>query len=240
MNELVKILVATTVAGAAIPLGALLASKESIRPRWLETEVRHGIIAMGGGILIGAVALVLVPESLGRLPIWAVLLCFLAGGTAFGALEACLSRRDTPASNLVAMLTDFIPEAIAMGAAFAAGGSAGMALALFMFLQNMPEGFNAYREMMDAGGFTRNRLLLTFVALLPFGADRWNRRILSSWRFPHGHRRATTFRSRWHSLRRLPGHHPAGKTEKALAAHPRGCGWICARLAWRSSDRLKY
>ncbi len=169
MNELTKILIATTLAGAAIPLGAFLACKEAIHPRWLETELRHGIIAMGGGILIGAVALVLVPESLDSLPIWAILLCFLAGGVAFGVLGAFLSRRDTPASNLVAMLADFIPEAIAMGAAFAAGGSAGMALALFMFLQNLPEGFNAFREMKDAGGLRTSRILLTFMALVPVG-----------------------------------------------------------------------
>ncbi len=169
MNELGKILIATALAGAAIPLGALLASKESIHSRWLETELRHGIIAMGGGILLGAVALVLVPESLGRLPIWAVLLCFLSGGVAFGALGVFLSHRDTPVSNLVAMLTDFVPEAIAMGAAFAAGGSAGMTLALFMFLQNLPEGFNAFREMSDSGSLSSRRLLMTFTALVPIG-----------------------------------------------------------------------
>lgn len=169
MNELGEILIATTLAGAAIPLGALFASKESIRQQWLETELRHGIIAMGGGILVAAVALVLVPESLGRLPIWAVLLCFLSGGVAFGALGAFLSRRDTPVSNLVAMLTDFVPEAIAMGAAFAAGGSAGMSLAVFMFLQNLPEGFNAFREMKDFGGISTRHLLITFTALVPVG-----------------------------------------------------------------------
>lgn len=169
MNELAKILIATTLAGAAIPFGALLASRESITPRWLETEFRHGVIALGGGILIAAVALVLVPESLGRLPIWANLLCFLFGGAAFGWLGVFLTKRDTPAGNLVAMLADFIPEAIAMGAAFAAGNSAGMTLALFMFLQNLPEGFNAYREMIDSGKAGSRHLLGIFAALVPVG-----------------------------------------------------------------------
>ncbi|MDP4626145.1 MAG: hypothetical protein NWT08_13520 [Akkermansiaceae bacterium] len=169
MNELTKIILATTLAGAAMPLGGLLASRESIHRRWLETEFRHGVIALGGGILIAAVALVLVPASLGKLPIWGVLLCFLLGGAAFGRLGVFLAKRDTPASNLVAMLADFIPEAIAMGAAFAAGNGAGMTLALFMFLQNLPEGFNAYREMIDAGGISPRRLLFTFAALVPVG-----------------------------------------------------------------------
>lgn len=169
MNELTKILIATTLAGAAIPLGALLASRETITPRWLETEFRHGVIALGGGILVAAVALVLVPESLDRLPVWGTMLCFLLGGAAFGWLGASLSKRDTPASNLVAMLADFIPEAIAMGAAFAAGNSAGMTLALFMFLQNLPEGFNAYREMLDSDKISSLRLVGTFTALVPIG-----------------------------------------------------------------------
>ncbi|MEP2775169.1 MAG: divalent cation transporter [Luteolibacter sp.] len=169
MNELSKILISTTLAGAAIPLGGLLASKESIHPRWLENEFRHGVIAMGGGILIAAVALVLVPESLAHLPIWGILLCFLLGGAAFGGLGVFLAKSKTPSSNLVAMLADFIPEAIAMGAAFAAGGSAGMALAVFMFLQNLPEGFNAFREMRCAGHFSAGRLLVTFAALVPLG-----------------------------------------------------------------------
>jgi len=46
----------TVLAGAFIPLGGLLASVESIRPHWLEKELRHFLIALGGGILLGATA----------------------------------------------------------------------------------------------------------------------------------------------------------------------------------------
>lgn len=53
----------TVLAGACIPLGGLLASFEHIRPNWLEQEVRHFLIALGGGILLGAVSVVLIPEG---------------------------------------------------------------------------------------------------------------------------------------------------------------------------------
>lgn len=38
-----------------------IASFEHIRAKWLEQELRHFLIAVGGGILVGAVAVVLVP-----------------------------------------------------------------------------------------------------------------------------------------------------------------------------------
>ena len=92
MNEILTIIVLTALAGACIPLGGLLASVERFRPHWLEREFRHFLIALGGGILLGAVAVVLVPEGKALLggSLWAIPL-FLAGGLAFFAIER--SRR---------------------------------------------------------------------------------------------------------------------------------------------------
>lgn len=45
-----------------MPIGAANAAVARIRPHWLETEVRHGVIAFGGGALLSAVTLVLVPQ----------------------------------------------------------------------------------------------------------------------------------------------------------------------------------
>ena len=66
MDRFVELLIWTTLAGACIPVGAALARIEHIRPQWLEQELRHFVIALGGGVLIGAVALVLVPEGVGN------------------------------------------------------------------------------------------------------------------------------------------------------------------------------
>ena len=67
------------------------------------------------------------------------------------------------------MLSDFLPEALALGAVFAKGGSLGALLALLIGLQNLPEGFNAYRELVATGRIRRTVVLLSFVALVPIG-----------------------------------------------------------------------
>src|SRR3990167_7004905 len=64
-------------------------------------------------------------------------------GAAFMGLDILLARSKTAASQMAAMLSDFIPESLALGAAFAHGGKGAMLLAILMALQNLPEGFNA-------------------------------------------------------------------------------------------------
>lgn len=181
MTSLWTTLVLATLAGAAIPLGAVLAKFERIGPDWLDTEFRHSVIAFGGGALLSAVALVLVPESVELLNGWWIALAMLLGGLTFGLLDAALAKLQGSVSQLIAMLADFIPEALALGAMFAVGGDGGILLALLIAIQNLPEGFNAYREMTasedpatihrsrQAQGMKGNRVLLLFCLLVPVG-----------------------------------------------------------------------
>ena len=112
-KELAEIVLRTALAGLAMPLGGLLARIERIQPKWLEEEFRHTVTAFGGGVLLAAVALVLVPEGVqGPAPL-SVAVAMLLGGLVFMMLDEYLSRHKTPASQLVAMLSDFIPEAMA-------------------------------------------------------------------------------------------------------------------------------
>jgi ZIP family zinc transporter len=67
----------------------------------------------------------------------------------------------------MAMLLDYIPEAMAMGAVFASGGTFGPLLAFLIGLQNLPEGFNAFRELTVSSQIPRKRTLAVFL-LLPF------------------------------------------------------------------------
>ncbi|MDN3555757.1 ZIP family metal transporter [Halomonas maura] len=159
----------TLMAGMAMPLGGWIALEERIGPRWLETELRHGIIAFGGGALLSAVALVLVPNGVDDLAVGPALAWFLAGGLAFMGLDILLHLSGASASQLAAMLADFLPEALALGAAFAYGGSGGALLALLMALQNLPEGFNAYRELRDSTHYSTRRLLGLFFAMAWLG-----------------------------------------------------------------------
>ncbi len=168
MDGPLAIILLTLLAGATIPLGGFLAAVERLHPNWLENEFRHLVIAFGGGALLAAVALVLVPEGSRALGIGAVALWMTLGSLAFMGLDILLSKHDSPASQLTAMLADFVPEALALGAAAADGGTAGLVLALLIALQNLPEGFNAFREI-RSGGTPSRRILVSFSLLALLG-----------------------------------------------------------------------
>ena len=160
----------TTLAGTCILIGGLMAGIERVRPGWLDTEARHTIIAFGGGALISAVALVLVPEGVGLIPFpWTASLVLLSGGVAFYAVERFLGlrRRETP--MLMAMLLDYLPESLALGGMFAVGARSAPLLALLIGLQNFPEGFNAYRELYALPNFRATKTLWIMTALIPLG-----------------------------------------------------------------------
>jgi len=161
-----EMLLYTALAGAMIPLGGWLARYEAISPRWLETELRHSVIAIGAGALLSAVALVLVPQGAASLPgLWPILWLGL-GAAAMAGLDLWAVRRRLRRAQLLAMLSDFAPEALAMGALFASRPADAPLLALIIGLQNLPEGFNAYREAGETHPCTRPDRRLRGFALL--------------------------------------------------------------------------
>lgn len=169
MPPVLTLIIFTTIAGLAMPAGALIASIERIRAQWLERELRHTVIAFGGGVLLSAVSLVLVPDGIKHLNIYGATLWFIVGGVAFMLLDRALAASKNSAAQLVAMLADFIPEAIAMGAAYATGSSTGMLLALLITLQNLPEGFNAYRELRASTKMSPKRIIIAFTIMALLG-----------------------------------------------------------------------
>lgn len=170
MQPLVEIVVYSTLAAACMPLGGALARIERLRPQWLEREFRHAVIAFGGGILVAAVALVLVPDGMSYMghPLLGVLVV-LAGGLFFFAVERAIGQRRRETPQLSAMLLDYLPETLALGGMFAIGAASAPALAVMIGLQNLPEGFNAYRELKVADGSRPGRAMLVMVALVPLG-----------------------------------------------------------------------
>ncbi len=169
MTEWMYILLLTLMAGMAMPLGGVFASIDSIRPNWLNEELRHSVTAFGGGALLSAIALVLVPEGIEpfSIPISAIL--FLAGGVLFMWVDILLYKHQTSAGQLVAMLSDFIPESIALGASLALGKGSAALLAVLIAMQNLPEGFNAFRELKESGRMTNKKILWLFVLLAMAG-----------------------------------------------------------------------
>ena len=163
-------LIYTAAAAACILVGGLVARIERIRPLWLENELRHSVIAFGGGILISAVALVLVPEGIRYFPSSSgATVTLLSGGLIFFFIERFLGirRRETP--HFSAMLLDYLPESLALGGMFALGSPAAPLLAVLIGLQNVPEGFNAYRELIALPHFSAAKILLLMCVLIPLG-----------------------------------------------------------------------
>ncbi|GAU07997.1 ZIP family metal transporter [Desulfoplanes formicivorans] len=169
MHPLFLVIASTLLAGLAMPIGAAFASREQFKPEWLEKEFRHGVMAFGGGALLSAVALVLVPEGITRFKPWSASLFFIAGGLSFMFVDIILKKIDTAASQLTAMLSDFIPESIALGAAFATGKSSVFVLAGLIALQNLPEGFNAYCELKASSSYSSRTIVLIFAVMALLG-----------------------------------------------------------------------
>ena len=170
MDEVSTIILYTLCAGVCIPLGGLIACIERIRPSWLENEFRHSVIAFGGGILLSAVALVLVPEGIGYVDhsILSVLI-LICGGVCFFFVERILGARRREKPQFTAMLLDFTPESLALGGAFAVGAQSAPLLAIFIGLQNLPEGFNAYRELHTKPRTSSKNILGFMCLLVPIG-----------------------------------------------------------------------
>ncbi|AZQ84949.1 divalent cation transporter [Colwellia sp. Arc7-635] len=169
MDLLLTVILTTLFAGLAMALGAIIAYFEKDGKTFLEEEFRHGVVAFGGGALLSAVALVLVPEGILHLEPLSACLFFTIGGLCFMLLDILLKKINTPASQLAAMLSDFIPESIALGAAFATGNSNAYLLAALIALQNLPEGFSAFRELNSTSTYKAKKIIMVFTLMAILG-----------------------------------------------------------------------
>lgn len=159
----------TFISGLAIPLGGIISRYLQIKNHFIEVEFNRFMVAFGGGALLSAVALVLVPKGSHYLEILPSGLCFGAGGIFFMVIDRFLASNGTSASQLTAMLIDFVPEALALGAVFSVSRDAGLLLAIIIFLQNLPEGYNAYKELAKAKCYTGNIVLMAFFLMAFLG-----------------------------------------------------------------------
>lgn len=153
-----------SLASLSMPLGAWLASR-----RDEPAPINHAITAFGGGALISAVALVLVPEGAANLPAWASFLLLIAGGLTFYAVDRLVEKSGGAGAQLLAMLLDYLPEAAALGAMIVIDRATAWVLAAMIFLQNLPEGYSAFRDVLRSGTIPKNHALALFFALALIG-----------------------------------------------------------------------
>ena len=167
---LLKLILFSGIAGITILIGGLLANyfNHHIKESPVKYEITHTLMSFGAGIILAAVALVLIPYGMEQLNLWSIVFFFVAGAISFLFLDQYLERRGGNTATLLAMMMDFVPESIAMGAVFATNTSMATLLAIIIGLQNLPEAFNAFRDLV-LSGMTIKKTLISFAILSFFG-----------------------------------------------------------------------
>lgn len=152
-------------AGITVFLGGLLAFSfnHQFKDSPVKYEITHTMMTFGAGILLSAVALVLIPKGMEELSLVGMITSFLAGALVFMWVDQSLAKSNSQSATLMAMLMDFIPESIALGAVFAIEPQMATLLAVFIGLQNLPEAFNSYRDLVQSGFSEKVTLLLFFI-----------------------------------------------------------------------------
>ena len=167
---LFKLILFSGFAGATVFIGGLLANlfDHHVKDSPVKYEIVHTLMSFGAGIILSAIALVLVPKGMEALSIWGVIGSFSLGAILFMLIDKRLAKSGDQQATLLAMMMDFIPESIALGALFAIEPQMALLLAVFIGLQNLPESFNSFRDLVQSG-FSVKKTLVIFFILSFFG-----------------------------------------------------------------------
>lgn len=157
-------------AGITVLLGGILAYyfNHHIKKSPIKYEITHTMMSFGAGIILSALALVLIPKGMEELSLLPLAFSFLLGAILFMILDQYLANKGGKVATLLAMIMDFIPESIALGAVFATDKKVATLLAVFIGLQNLPEAFNSFRDLIQSG-YTSKKTFVIFFFLSLFG-----------------------------------------------------------------------
>ncbi len=161
---LTQIIIFAGFAGITVFLGGILAHvfNHHAPESPIKYDIIHTLMSFGAGIMLSAVALVLLPQGMHRLGVVPMAISFAVGSILFFMIDRYLANKGGQMATLLAMLMDFVPESIALGAVFAIEPEVAILLAIFIGLQNSPESFNAYRDLVHSGFSTKKTLVIFF------------------------------------------------------------------------------
>jgi ZIP family zinc transporter len=130
-------------------------------------RVMSALLGFTAGVMLAATAFSLLVPSLERGALWEVLAGLAAGAAVFVALDTAVPHiharfverghpREAEQRRAILLLSALtihnVPEGLAVGVAFAAGGhELGIPLALAIGIQNVPEGFAAAAPLLATG-----------------------------------------------------------------------------------------
>ncbi|PID82595.1 MAG: divalent cation transporter [Clostridiales bacterium] len=150
--------------GITVFIGGLVAKyfNHHMKNSPIKTEISHTLMSFGSGVMLSALALVLVPKGIKSLDLIPLTLSFIFGTVIFMNVDRYLAKKGGQTATLLAMMMDFVPESIALGAVFAIEPKMATLLAVFIGMQNLPEAFNAYRDIVLSGFSPKKTLVIFF------------------------------------------------------------------------------
>lgn len=162
---------------AALPaagnfLGGVLAELVQVSKRTLSFALHAA-----AGILIAVIAVELVPEAMHGMPAWAAILCFVAGGLFFLAVDAVIgiTRKRLGAAGdsagpwaiFFGVSVDLFTDGVMIGAGSTLSLGLGLLLALGQVPADVPEGFATLASFRSTGSSRRRRLLFSAAFAIP-------------------------------------------------------------------------
>ena len=167
-----QIILFSLLSGITVFIGGLISYffERRVKNKIFKDKFIHFLVAFSTGIMIAAIAFVLIPQGMENLSVYTSVILFLLGAITFYFLDEFIQKNNTKVPQIMAMLLDFIPESIALGAMFVYDYKVGVLLAVFIALQNLPESFNSYIEL-RASRFSSFKalivlFLLSFIGLI--------------------------------------------------------------------------
>ena len=204
--------------GLTIFLGGLLGRFLHVRDATLNVDIHHTMVAFAGGVLFAAVALVLTPPGIAAFSISVIAVLFVGGAACFALLTVVIERAGGKYGQVLALLSDFAPEAVALGAVFMSNPQQGALLAFFVGLQNFPEGYSAYCELRGGKSDGGKKALVILFALAFIGPIA----ALSGWHLLSMRSDIVAahdaLRRRRHRLFDFSGYRPAGLAQRRALA----------------------
>ena len=161
---LFEVILFSFIAGITVFLGGLSSYffEQTINNRGLKRKIVHFLTAFVTGIMLSAVVFVLIPKGMEGLNIASSVIIFLIGAITFYYLDSFIQKNSAKIPQVLAMLLDFIPESIALGALFVYDHNVGILLAIFIAFQNFPESFNSYIELRNSNFSKYKSLIILF------------------------------------------------------------------------------